>query len=68
MPVKPKYIKESGAEVFEMYPDKVSTDFDKNKIIVNKVMNVSRPVRNRIAGHITRLVVRRENNEEEPLQ
>lgn len=65
MPVKPKYIKESGEEIFNSYPEEVSEEFDKNKTIVNHVMDgISRPVRNKVAGYVTRLVVREKNNED----
>ena len=65
MPVKPKYVKEVGVEIVEKYPDYVSKDFDTNKEIVNSVMDIkSTPVRNRIAGHITRLQVQAEYSEE----
>lgn len=66
MPVKPKYVKEVGVEIVEKYPDAVSKDFDKNKKIVNNVMNIdSISVRNRIAGHITRLQVQADYEEED---
>lgn len=65
MPVKPQYVKEVGLLIAEEYPDETSTDFDENKEIVNSVMDInSKTVRNRIAGHVTRLSVREENREE----
>lgn len=66
MPVKPKYVKEVGEEIVNKYPDAVSIDFDENKEIVNAVMDIdSTPVRNRIAGHITRLKVQQGYSEED---
>lgn len=65
MPVKPQYVKEVGLLITEEYPDETSTNFDENKEVVNAVMDIdSKTVRNRIAGHITRLSVREENREE----
>jgi small subunit ribosomal protein S17e len=65
MPVKPKYVKEVGVEIVEKYPEAVGKDFDTNKEIVNTVMDIdSTPIRNRIAGHITRLQVQADYGED----
>ena len=66
MPVKPQYVKEAGEKIVEHYPDNISMDFEKNKQIVNNVINIdSKSVRNRIAGHVTRLKIREENQVDE---
>lgn len=41
----------------EMYPGEVSEDFEKNKELVAKYVDVkSKKLRNQIAGYLTRLV------------
>ncbi|AWR99447.1 30S ribosomal protein S17e [Metallosphaera hakonensis] len=48
-------IKRIGQEILELYKDKVTTDYEKNKELVRQVVEVySKKVRNRIAGYITR--------------
>ncbi|PSP74495.1 30S ribosomal protein S17e [Halobacteriales archaeon QS_3_64_16] len=55
MPIKPSYIKKTGRLLLEEYPDAFSTDFDHNKGSVRALTNIdSKPVRNRIAGYVTR--------------
>jgi small subunit ribosomal protein S17e len=55
MAIKPKYVKKTGRELLEQYPQSFNTDFETNKENVTKLTNVeSKGVRNRIAGYITR--------------
>lgn len=56
MSVKPKYVKDLGKHIFELYPDNVSTDFDVNKQIVSETTDIqSVEVRNRVAGYLCSL-------------
>lgn len=56
MSVKPKYVKDLGEHIFELYPDNVSSDFDANKQIVNETTDInSVEVRNRVAGYLCSL-------------
>jgi len=54
--VRPMYIKRAARMLLEKYPDKFTADFEHNKRVVGELLNVSKRVRNRIAGYITRLV------------
>lgn len=55
MAIKPKYVKQMGNLLLERYPHAFNTDFDTNKENVTQLTNVeSKPVRNRIAGYVTR--------------
>ncbi|MCX8184586.1 MAG: 30S ribosomal protein S17e [Sulfolobales archaeon] len=50
-------IKRSARKLMEMYPGEVSEDFEKNKELVAKYVDVkSKKLRNQIAGYLTRLV------------
>ncbi|MCF2143609.1 MAG: 30S ribosomal protein S17e [Candidatus Heimdallarchaeota archaeon] len=51
-------IKRTAKELVAKYHQHLSTDFDKNKILVAKLTNVqSKRMRNRIAGYVTRIMV-----------
>lgn len=53
--IRPTYIKRVAVELVERYPKVFSDDFENNKMMVEKLTNVtSRRMRNRIAGYITR--------------
>jgi len=53
--IRPTYIKRVAVELVERYPKVFSDDFENNKMMVEKLTNVtSRTMRNRIAGYITR--------------
>ena len=55
MAIKPAYIKKTGTQLLERYPEAFSTDFEHNKESVTALTNVtSKNVRNRIAGYVTR--------------
>lgn len=54
--IKTKLIKSLTFQVFERYGDRVTKDFNENKIILSEVTDVeSKKMRNTIAGYLTRL-------------
>lgn len=54
--IKTKQIKSVTLEAYEMYKDEFTTDFDKNKLLLNKIQDgESKKLRNVIAGYATRL-------------
>lgn len=55
-------IKRITMELYEKYKDEISTDFQQNKQIVAKYIDVySKKIRNRIAGYLTRYARRMKN-------
>ena len=55
MAIKPAYIKKTGTQLLEEYPEAFSTDFEHNKESVTALTNItSKNVRNRVAGYVTR--------------
>jgi small subunit ribosomal protein S17e len=55
--VRPTYIKRAARELLERYPDKFSTDFKKNCLVLNELLNLkSKSLRNRIAGYLSNLL------------
>jgi small subunit ribosomal protein S17e len=55
MAIKPAYVKKTGKLLLERYDDAFGTDFEHNKDVVTQLTNIeSKPVRNRIAGYISR--------------
>ena len=58
--MKIRKIKVLAKEVIEKFPDKVSADFELNKLLVSQALTgqVSKKIRNKVAGYITRLVRR----------
>ncbi|TET29844.1 MAG: 30S ribosomal protein S17e [Candidatus Heimdallarchaeota archaeon] len=56
--IRSQKIKRTSRELVAKYHQHLSTDFEKNKILVNKLTNVmSKRMRNRIAGYVTRIMV-----------
>jgi small subunit ribosomal protein S17e len=54
MAIKPAYVKKTGTLLMERYPKAFSTDFERNKDLVEELTNIeSKGVRNRIAGYVT---------------
>ena len=54
--VKTRFIKARGREIFEEYKDNLTSDFTKNKSIVDKVTVLhSKKIRNILAGYVTKL-------------
>ncbi|MCF3652571.1 MAG: 30S ribosomal protein S17e [Aigarchaeota archaeon] len=68
--VKIRKIKVLAKEVIEKFPDKVSADFELNKLLVSQVLigQVSKKIRNKVAGYITRLVRRELEKELEEIE
>lgn len=55
MAIKPDYVKKTGAQLIERYPEAFNDDFTHNKRSVRELTNIeSKGVRNRIAGFVTR--------------
>ena len=53
--IRPTYIKRVAIDLVEKYPGVFSEDFDNNKMMVEKLTDVSSTtMKNRIAGYITR--------------
>jgi len=58
--VRPTSIKRASHELVEQYVDRLSTDFEENKKIVDEFMLTgSKRIRNRTAGYVTRLMRRK---------
>jgi small subunit ribosomal protein S17e len=54
--IKTTFIKNVGQELFQSHSEEFSTEFSKNKEVVNKFLIVkSKKMRNIIAGYITSL-------------
>lgn len=50
-------IKRTARKLMELYPGEVSEDFEKNKELVTRYLDVrSKKIRNQIAGYLTRIV------------
>mgnify|MGYP001773059420 CR=1 FL=1 len=66
--VRPRYIKSLARRLLEVYPDKFTDDFESNKRMVSELADIpSKPVRNKVAGEITRIMKRmKEGTEEKP--
>ncbi len=55
--IKHTYLKRIGEKLMVEYKDDFTTDFDENKKKVQELCDVtSKPIRNKIAGYITRAV------------
>lgn len=55
--IKSKFVKRSGDKIYEMGKSEFSTDFDKNKQILEKYAKItSKRLRNTVCGHIVRRV------------
>jgi len=54
--VKGTLIKRVSKELLVKYPDKFTTDFEKNKKIVNQILTTYKRFRNSITGYVTRIV------------
>jgi len=54
--VRQSYIKDIGNEIFERYPEKVTTNFELNKLLIEEISTPStHRLRNRIAGYLVTL-------------
>jgi len=57
--IKTWLIKRLGKRLLEKYPDRFSTDFDKNKEVLKEIVDIkSKKLRNILAGYITKTVKR----------
>ncbi len=55
--IRTSFVKRTSKELIETYEGTFTTDFDENKILVEKFTTVStKHLRNKIAGYVTRLV------------
>ncbi|HUS56705.1 MAG TPA: 30S ribosomal protein S17e [Thermoplasmata archaeon] len=53
--IRPTYIKRVAVELVHRYPEQFTADFEHNKAMVSKLTDVgSVPMRNKIAGYVTR--------------
>ena len=60
--IKTTLIKRNTLKMFSLYKDKFTTDFIKNKLVVNELAEVqSKKLRNVIAGYVTRLKKQQED-------
>ncbi|MBS7615171.1 30S ribosomal protein S17e [Candidatus Bathyarchaeota archaeon] len=56
--VRPEKVKKIARDLFTKYPNKFTTDFERNKEILKTIINTqSKSLRNTIAGYVTRLVI-----------
>ena len=54
--MRTEQVKRIARELLDRYPDKFTTDFEKNKKLVDALTNISSTkLRNRIAGYTARL-------------
>lgn len=55
--VRPTYIKRAARDLLKRYPDKFSTDYEKNHSALKELADIrSISLRNRVAGYIVTLV------------
>ncbi len=55
--VRTTIVKRTARKILELYPDRVSSDFEENKKLVSEVVDLSsKKLRNQIAGYLTHLV------------
>ncbi|MEM1731876.1 MAG: 30S ribosomal protein S17e [Desulfurococcaceae archaeon] len=63
--VRIKLVKRVAKELLEKYPDLFKRDFNTNKVVVSRLINIqSKRLRNKIAGYITHLKAISEKREE----
>ncbi|MFO7872581.1 MAG: 30S ribosomal protein S17e [Candidatus Undinarchaeales archaeon] len=57
--IKHTFIKRTGNEIYEKYTDRVSNDFDKNKALLDELIESgvlecrSKTLRNKLAGYLS---------------
>ena len=55
--VRPEHVKRLARQLAEQFPDRFTTDFEKNKELVDALTDVSSTkFRNRVAGYIIQLM------------
>ena len=63
--VKPLFIKRSAQELVEKYPEQVGKDFEANKKFLSQLdPNITKSLRNKIAGFAVALIKKQEHFEE----
>ena len=63
--VRTETIKRLATQIYEKFPNEFNTDFEHNKNILKQISNyTSKRFRNKIAGYITRLIVKNQYVEE----
>lgn len=64
--IKTRSIKSTGRRLYKAYPDLFSKDFQANKRVLVKVLDVdSKRTLNKVAGYVTRLVRVKEHQVEQ---
>ena len=64
--VRIKIVKRLGKQLIDRYPDMFSRDFNHNKAMVQKLLDIkSKKLRNQIAGYVTHLVKIKSREQEE---
>lgn len=65
--VKTRKVKVLAREIMERFPERVSADFELNKLLVKEVLSgqVSKKLRNQVAGYVAKLVRRELKKSEE---
>ena len=62
--VRTETIKRLAMQIYEKFPNKFTTEFEYNKNILKEVTNyTSKRFRNKIAGYITRILVKKQEAE-----
>tara|TARA_Y100000310_G_scaffold340281_1_gene435475 strand:- start:672 stop:941 length:270 start_codon:yes stop_codon:yes gene_type:complete len=57
--IKTTPVKRATQKIYAAHKDRLKKDFDENKKVVDEISNnLSRPIRNKIAGYATRLMNR----------
>jgi small subunit ribosomal protein S17e len=65
--IRTKFIKRNTKEIMDLYGDRFTDDFEKNKELLNEVIDVpSKKLRNKIAGYITKLKKQKKKVKKEP--
>ena len=55
--VRPTYIKRAARDLIKRYPDRFSTDYEKNHRALEELTDIkSKSLRNRVAGYIATLL------------
>ncbi|MHA1299268.1 MAG: 30S ribosomal protein S17e [Candidatus Helarchaeota archaeon] len=63
--VRTETIKRLATQIFERFPNEFNTDFEHNKNVLKRVtLYTSKRFRNKIAGYITRLIVKNQEIEQ----
>ena len=51
--IAPYYIKSAGYRIMKMYPDRITTDFQLNKLLVEEITDIQcKSLRNKLAGYL----------------